>query len=85
MLTFHINKREYNLKAVKSIPDSFKDYIPNLPDGECWYYSGEIVDLLYNSIQIGDTQIWMRYYNIKHPCKIRLSNNKVILGCRKNT
>ena len=80
MLTFLINKKEYALKSIKSIPDTFKHYISNIPKGENWYYSGEIVEILYTNINIGDTQIWMRYFNVKHPCKIRLSENKAVLG-----
>ena len=71
MPTFLINKKEYQLKAINSIPDTFKDYLTKMPEGESWYYSGDIVEILYNNINIGDTQIWMRYFNIKHPCKIR--------------
>jgi hypothetical protein len=80
MSSFLINKKEYSLTAIDTIPDTFKHYLTNIPAGEKWYYSGEIVEILYNNINIGDTQIWVRYYNIKHPCKIRLSENKVVLG-----
>ena len=51
-----------------------------MPEGESWHYSKDIVEILYYNINIGDTQIWMRYFNIKHPFKIRLSENKIVLG-----